>query len=330
MLRLFWFLLLFHGLTIAADGRDIATLANSPEELARFVNTNDDFDWGPLWKALKVRTYVAFTYDGELFLPPCESDSHGMAPCSGELIGVDPLQTVLVLEHKLSGFRVFLRYERSNDGAWQFSGAYEPFAKYFPLTHRLIHLGTKPFLIVTEQGAAGTGLSSMIESWFDLTRKNFEPALRFTSAVEYETYAKGIGRNTTGKVVAITAQPVDRVTVDYRVEFEGYGTDGDRIPVGSRRDRVVYTRTSSGIFDLDQKLSTVGSSEVKAFYDFSKADFDAVEFLKFNFRKLREIAGGNGGNPKSRAWLTEFLQSGIDTPEARQLRTLLTALRKIK
>ena len=56
-----------------------------------------------------------------------------------------------------------------------------PLVKYFRPEHRVTRFGGKPFLIVTGQGISGSGISSKIESWIDLTREEFEPVLNFMS-----------------------------------------------------------------------------------------------------------------------------------------------------
>jgi hypothetical protein len=154
---------------------DIGSSAASPHDLAKFVETHNNFEWGSLWKALHL------TSDG-IFLPACEESRPGVPPCSSELITVvDPFQAIVVLEHKDSGFQVFLRYQRVGLEGWQFAGAWSPYVKYFQPEHRIQRFGSKPFLIVTGQGEGGTGLSTKVESWIDLNQKKFEPVLDFTS-----------------------------------------------------------------------------------------------------------------------------------------------------
>jgi hypothetical protein len=171
MARSLWLLPVLCGLAGSAQADEISTAVASPYRLAKYVETHANFDWDPIWKALGLREQGAF-------LPRCEEEQEGVAPCSSELISVmDPRQVIVVLEHRDSRFEVILRYQSVGAGVWRFSGAFSPFVKYFHPEHRLTRFGAKPFLIVTGQGQAGTGLSSKVESWIDLTVEGSRPVL---------------------------------------------------------------------------------------------------------------------------------------------------------
>lgn len=318
MVRSLLLLLAFCWLTGVAEAQEIASRAASPTGLAKFVETHSDFDWEPLWKALKSQG---------AFLPRCEEDNKGIAPCSGEVTTVtDPLQAIAVLEHKSSGLQVFLRYESVKPGIWRFSGAYQPFVQYFRPEHHTTRFGRSPFLIITRQGSAGTGMSSKIESWFDLTCQKFQPVLEFTSAGVYAPFPKGIERHVGGRVVSQTTEPDERVTVAFHVEFELVECPGcKKAPVGERRDTVVFTRTRDVNFRQDQSLSTATAEQVNAFYGDMGSHFTDEEFLRFNLGGLVDIAKGEDNH--RRAWLSSFLRRCPDSPESRQLKVLIAERR---
>lgn len=300
-------------LAVSAGAQDIASAAASPNALFKFVNTQTRFDWTPLWKAL---------HTDDLFLPECDTP----AECSAELIRVPTLgQVILVITHKSSMFEAFLRYRPAGGDAWQYLGAYQPFVKYFKPEHRMVQFGSKPFLVVTSQGVAETGLSSKIENWFDLTRQKFEPVFSFPSEGSYSPLPSGIALVTRGAVAALQTQPMERITVRYHVRFMAIHAKEDEMPLVERSDRVVYVRTSAGDFKEDESLSTATKREVEAFYDLNGESLAKNEFLKFNFKALSEIAGAP--NDQRRAWLSAFLQHCPRTAEARKLTTLLAATR---
>ena len=146
-------------------------------------------------------------------------DLNGVAQCATELITiVDPLQIIVLLEHRSSHFQVFLRYESATRDKWRFSGAYAPFVKYFRPDHRIERLGPRPFLVVTGQGNAGTGLSSREESWIDLTREEFTPALSFTSEGHLSHWAETSAVKSEASLHLQETAQVERITVSMSIK----------------------------------------------------------------------------------------------------------------
>jgi hypothetical protein len=315
MSRGLWLGLMLLGAMTCAEAEDIAAAAESPYKLAKYVDTHDDFDARALWKALNIK-------DQDIFLPGCQGDRRQPAQCSSELITVvDPLQVIVLLEDKYSEFQVYLRYRSTGARSWRFAGAYAPFVKYFHPEHRMTRLGLKPFLVVAGQGAAGTGVTSKVEDWFDLTRPAFQPVLRFTAEATSTPAPIGIARSIRSSVVSRTTQPVERITVVLTVEFAYVEGLDQRIPIGSRRDKIVYVRSGSGDFEMDRKLSTASAQEVRGFYENMEYEFSDEVLLKFNFKGLAEVAKGK--DKRSIAWLTSFLERCPDSEEARKLKALL-------
>ncbi|MFN7925392.1 MAG: hypothetical protein U0Q16_35160 [Bryobacteraceae bacterium] len=300
------------GFSGFADDEEIERLAGSPLELAKFVETHSNFEWAPLWRALK----------HESFLPSCSAGFQGVPPCSSEVITVaDPLQLIVILEHESSGFQVFLRYRSNGPGKWRHSGSYSPFVKYFHPEHRVTRLGGKPYLVVTGQGAAGLGVSGKLESWIDLTREKFEPCLSFTSSSHFLPTGDHPGRETRGLMTSYSADPEQSVTVAYHVEFTARAGDS-KVRVVERSDKVVYVRAKSGNFEMAPRLSTATKEQVEMFYEGSALDdFDKKGFLRFNLGGLNSVARGN--DTKLRDWLEKYLADGPETAESRDLKELM-------
>jgi len=309
-------LLLMVCLAARADvAEDLVAAARSPYELARFVESHTDFDWAPLWKALGIE-------DADVFLLVCEDTGNGIVPCSAELITVvEPFQLILILRES-HGFQVFLRYLRADANGWHFAGAYAPRMKYFEPEHRLVRLRTKPFLTVTSQGFTGTGVSSKIENWIDLTGQNFKPVLQFTSEGHYSP-SNGIGRTVSGQLVSFEQDPVEAIRVARSIEFEAYEDGDEGTLIGGCSDEAVYTRGSRGDFELDPELSSVSAEDIETFYENLLSDYTDADFLEFNFEGLKEVATGD--DDKAREWLSNFLTCCRDTDEAKELKALLEA-----
>src|ERR1035437_2931241 len=78
----------------AGVDEDLAQAANSPYEIARFVDTHMTFRWEPLWKVLGIPKNA-------VFMEQCDVMGGRSGPeCSEELITVlDPFQVILILRH---------------------------------------------------------------------------------------------------------------------------------------------------------------------------------------------------------------------------------------
>lgn len=293
-------------LATSLSAQDITVAAKSPYDLATFVQTHQDFDWEPLWN------FSAVSERGP-FLPRCNQNFSGVAPCSSEIIAITPGDVILLLEHLESFFQVYLRYHRTDAGGWRITASYTPLVKYFRPEHSLRTLGAKQFLVVTSQGISGTGLSSELEDWFDLTKEAFMPVLTFIRNGHYYPFPSGIAREVRGTLVSASARPVEQITVSFDAAFENTEKDGTRTPLFSRTDRVVFTRSATGEFT---------THEIEPFYDIlDDPDPGPAAFLRFAWKPLASIAA----NPRDKLfpWLAAYLKTCPNTPESRKLKALL-------
>ena len=100
----------------------------------------------------------------------------------------------------------------------------------FRPVHRIVQLGTKPFLAGEEQGWTGMSISSRMEWWIDLSARRFEPVLDFTSGAGFYPGLSGFGREVRGRVAAGARQvgefyedPGSRLTSDKILELNFMG-----------------------------------------------------------------------------------------------------------
>jgi hypothetical protein len=139
------------------------------------------------------------------------------------------------------------------------------------------------------------------------------------------SYQNRVGRTMHGFVVAVETKPFESITVGFDIEFQAVQAPDFDVPVGGRRDRVVYVRTTSGKFELDQSRSTASAKEVGDFYDDLDSSVTNEEFLRFNLKGLEGVA--KSSNSEARTWLAEFLKNSPNTRESRILKALLTRRR---
>ena len=295
---------------------ELARAARSPYDIERFVETHTDFDWEPLWKALKITDQIE--------MAGCVKQGDAAHSCSSELIiVVGPLQAILLLR-RYDWDEVDLRFigELQPDGLtrWHFAGHFEPHVHYFQPEHRIVMFGNKPYLAVTQQGESGLGMSTELESWIDLTRSEFVPVFSYTKGGHANGY-DSITRDSSGGVVWLQDQPMESITVEYRLSFTSEDNIGREVPLGSKSDKAVFTRADGGKFRVDDKLSTTSSEQIGFLYEDAYAGLSNEDFLRYDFPSLKEIAS-KADSPEKR-WLRKFLPNCKETPEKKQLSELL-------
>jgi hypothetical protein len=298
----------------AGVDEDLAKAAKSPYEIARFVDTHVTFDWEPLWKALGIPK-------DQVFIQPCGTMSGPKRDCSEELITVlDPFQVILILRHDLAEPEVYLRFLRPSgpdgSGPWKFGGYYAPYVKYFEPRHRPLRFGRKSFFLVTRQGASGSGLSSEVEDWVDLSSPKFEPVFSLTTQGHDSGMPDRIGIETIATVVSMETDPAASLKVAYDIRFTHNGE-----VLGGRSDTAVYVR-HGGSFSFDAGRSKTPEADIENLYNIGDDHPSNEDYLRYLLVDLKKIATGPAGEQKD--WLKRFLMECGDTAEKRELQALLT------
>jgi hypothetical protein len=308
-------------LPLAAFGgveEDLAAAAKSPYDIARFVDSHEDFDWAPLWTALGMNV-------DKLFMLPCGGPD-GKRDCRAELITVlDPFQVIVLLDHDLSYPHVYLRFTREGGpdkpGPWNFAGYYGATARYAEPYHKTTRIGTRPFLIVGEEAYAGFDWLIRVETWLDLSLPAFDPAFCFTTERSHNGVPDPmLVFQTSGVVTKIELTPVERIQIAYSTRVT--------VPkiAALRPDSAVYTRRGNK-FVFDPALSRTQERDINAWYGFDYGPTND-QVLVYLLPDLKRIAAGGDG--EDRDSLVRLLNRCSDTPEKHALNELLGAQPKPK
>ena len=302
---------------LAADDapQALARAARSPYDIERFVVTHNDYDWAPLWQALDI---------DDASLPACSLGSESLASCSADVVSVfDPSQVIVVLRHAANAAEVYLRFipvvGPDRTVRWRFAGHYQPKAAFFRPRYRVIVFNRKPFLIISGHGANAPDASSEFEEWLDLTARDLEPALRFTSKGSQESKL-GIRREVAARVSSSQAALTETIRISRETAFFAEDSEGE-LDLGSQTATSVYTRVGAGPFIFDETQSSSPEDQVSELYE----DFDRAlsneDFLSRDLAALTAIAR----NPESREkrWLRLWLVRCGDTEDKRALVKLI-------
>jgi hypothetical protein len=305
----------------ADNDAELRIAARSPYLIKRFFDSHESFTVDALWTALHVPP--ATVPRGRCTAVPPETVPRGR--CTAVLIAVpisaEP-QVILRLDFG-DVLPVFLRFDQSTGPGgktWKLAGFFAAFAHYFSCEHHLISLGGRPFLLVSDQAEAGTGLSVKRVSGFDLGRRGFKPAFAYVAEGHMMRFCD-VNRDVSGYPYSFEKGPVEKLRIHYRVRyFTRYCTNNrpsdDEIELGSTSADAVYTRTGDADFKLDP--SSTNAKEIEVIYwNWDPPGLSDEDFLRYNFENLNRIASGPANRRKR--WLTRFLADCVDTPERRRL-----------
>ncbi len=246
---------LFASIAFAQSDVDaeLAKAAKSPYDLARFVDSHQEFDVAALWKALGAKSLLAG--------PRCRFTE--------ELISVvNPFQVIVHLHDirrnfVMSIFVIGVRAERRNEHVAIRGAVCKRGQRYYEPHQEVRHIGPKPYFLATEQGVSGSDWGSQIENWFDLTLPTFEPVLRLTKTYHYSGSPARIGYEAIAMLVGeLVNAPDERINLTYQVTFQAYGW------LDVQELQVVYSRRGSK-FVFDSALSKIPKRDLDAalFYD---------------------------------------------------------------
>jgi hypothetical protein len=281
-----------------APDPEIVRAAKSPYDLARYINSHDEIDWEPLWRALGV--------DAQLGLP-CSMD------CAVELIMVEnPEQVILIVDASLP-YEVYLRFQKSEAGEWRVTGRY--YANVWngnPHRHEIVRAGSTQFLVVSTHRAHGSDVDEEREDWLDLSQTGFEPVFSHTvHGNERRRY--GYERDITGSASANSAG------IDLRIH---YMLPGDGCILGDVSLEATYVRRTGPEFVIQSARLQFGASiPTEDFQDLAGISPSDESLIRYSLPQMMKIASGD--NAKQKECVRDYLSHASETPEKKQLLDLL-------
>lgn len=158
--------------------------------------------------------------------------------------------------------------------------------------------------MISEQGYAGTGLSTKTQNVFDISRPQFLPVLSYLEEGYEAPYPDGITRDVHGFLANFEKGRRDVIKIHYSVRFSTTQAGHD---LGRKQADAVYARTGTGDFHFQSRLSSATRKEIEKIYEgYDQDGMTDDEFIHYNFANLKRIASG----PRTAAttWLKGYLQ----------------------
>ena len=298
---------------------EISVAAKSPVTLARYVESHPTIDWKDLRSAFGLK-------ESEHWLAPCGSDFPAAeAPCSVETASVPkPDQTILIIRGDQVSYTVeYLRYLQDSRGGWQFAGENNAYQKNSPSHYRLMQFGDKPFLVISsDHSGNGIGVQQVLEDWFDLTQKSFDPVFSVTVDGSQFRFGFGVARTTHAAYALSHATEIERIEVALNVHFDGVvGLNQEAIYLGVyERPANAKTFTLRSAYSGADRRTTISTRDFEELAD-PFSNLSNEKLLIYALPGLQKIA--TGSDPDAKAWLQRVLSFAKDTPERRALLELL-------
>jgi hypothetical protein len=296
---------------------EIALAAKSPNALARDVESHRTIDW----KAL--RTALGLT-ESKNWQAPCGVDSPVVdAPCSVDAVTVSqPDQAILIIRgREFSWAAEYLHYWKTSGDGWRFSGEKSVGERNAPSEHRLMQIGDKPFFVISgDYSQIGFAIHQVLEDWFDLTQKSFEPVFSVTVDGSHWRFAFGVGRTIHADYVVSQTAGLERIGLTLSTHFDGVGLDQEAKYFGvyERRPGEKTFKLRGAYSGADRRRMSI-SDFAELADPFSGLPNETL--LAYALPGLQKIA--TGSDRDAREWLRLILSNATDTPEKRTLLELM-------
>jgi len=299
--------------TTEADNEYPETLGLQPYEIEWFIDDHPSAKLSRLWERLKIKPSH----------PEINGDFACYSRCSAEIFNYDldnePGDEILLrVGDEFAPIWRYLVFKQSQDDGWKMLGSIDVWDKYEPARHIVLQNQGKPYLILTQLAAYGSGIALYENHIYEVNKNALrelmsypgsgylasEPALRFNTHVLSCEVKKG------------------RTSANVEYVFEYSSEVGEtKVILFSKRQKAMLTTAKGGV-DITSRHQSEDAdyeSDTLNFID----SMTGSDFLKYNYSELLKLAAR--GNSEQRRWLKEYLQSSDSGAQKRQL---LAALAK--
>lgn len=301
---------------------DAATVGLSPYDIENFIRSNPQADLSKLWQRLGI--------------PSVEDDSYGQgilqscSQCEAECFEYDldeelGDEVLLRISDMYAESYSYLVFKQAGDWRhWKLLGHINAWGKYKPAQHTILMSGGRPWLIIREQGASGSGIALYVDRLFQVSKHGLREIVSYSSDGHQSGESGGPIKDFAGRVISCEMTG-DRtiVSIEFTIDYSTWSfSEQEPYPLFTKRQKVVLTTRLGGEKRIvDRTRSQVSQHELESIYNIDSMTEE--DFLKYNYSQLREIATGE--NDTRRHWLRTYLKTCSNSPEKRRLTQLLLA-----
>ncbi len=301
----------------------------SPYEIRDFVNSHRQGDLTFLWERLNLKTINVAEQqqlepDNFNFLTNCNDCDAALFLC--ELDGEPGNEAIVRIQDQSMQASRFLIFKELDEpaGEWKLMGHIdEMLNKYRMAQHTVVVSGGKSWLIITGQGASGSGVALYVNRVFLVKPDGLRAIMAYVAEGSQAGYFGAPSREFFSSVQSCELSD-DVATVKIRFSakyfFHDYSNQFARVHLFTKTQSAVFSRRlDDDEARLDREVSELTERELSDVYYIDSLSDE--EFLLYNYENLARVASGQDAPRKQ--WLTQFLSTCQKTSERERLEALL-------
>ncbi len=287
----------------------------SPYDIETFINETPQANLSQLWQSLGVPTKAQRSNWDWCHCDNCRAESSEF-----DLDGESGNEVLLRVAESFGEAYRYLVFKSDNDREerWRLLGYIDAWGKYQEASHMVLLSDGKPWLLIRDQGASGSGVALYIDRLFQVTGRGLKELVAYSSEGHQVGYSHEPARDFLGRISSCEIHDERAtITIDYTVTY--LMVSGDQlhyIPLLRKQQRAVLVGSlGRKATMLDLNRSSVSRAEVEAVYNIDSLSNE--DFLKYNYAELSQISVGR--NEQKKEWLRQFLVTCDNTVERRRL-----------
>lgn len=286
----------------------------SPTDIEFFINQHPSADLTRIWEAVGINDNDAPDAVAECSSCKAETFFHDLDNKPGD----EALLKVADRSREAARFVVFKRLDLPDK--WKTLGHADIWGKYIEPYHMILVSGGKTWLVIRGQGASGSGIASYNEYIFQIIRSRLRLIIGYPAAGHQSGASDSVTHEYTARPVSCEVKDGRAVVeLDLYATYSAYDRESETYAelFAKRQRATLIKKLGSDHSFLDPNRSNLSQDEFDSVYN-----VDTLDFVRYNFREVSEIAAGKNSGLKK--WLGDYLKTCEPTAEVRKLRRMLT------
>lgn len=295
------------------DGRTLPE-SLSPTDIEIFINKHPGADLTRIWQAVGINDNDAPDAVAECASCKAETFFYDLDNEPGD----EALLKVADPTRDAARFVVFKPIDLPDK--WRVLGHADIWGKYIEPYHMILVSGGKTWLVIRGQAASGSGVASYNEYIFQITRGRLRRIIGYPAAGHQSGASDSVTHEFTARPLSCEVKDGRSVLeLDLYVVYSAYDREsGTYAELFAKRQRATLIKKLGSDYSfLDPNRSNLSQDEFESVYN-----VDSLDFVRYNFRELSEIAAGKSRGIKK--WLGNYLKTCEPTAEVRKLQRMLT------